>query len=393
MTANYYDLECALAWDSADGSHRERLFMAGVDVRGSAFPAALGEILATGDDASTVQQDYAPGQLVPAFERQLLREIPASTFVCHFHGHLMEPRAGRFYPQAMMAAGLGCAPTLLTPCRILALQNDHLQLDLNHPLARSSVRFSATRIATGAAAASQRNVLEAVCAGGPGMQVRAAGIETDFELRFPLARPDDSDDSEFYARARLVQHLDRRAIASINALYQRFLQPGMAVLDLMSSWTSHLPTQPLDLEVTGLGMNTEELQKNPRLNGRVVHDLNLLPELPFPDTRFDLVLCTASVEYLSSPLDIFCEIKRVLKPGGRLVVTFSERWFPPKAIVLWTKLHPFERVGLVSAYFRAAGFSALHTETLRGLPRPAEDKYAATQHFADPLYSVWGEVE
>jgi hypothetical protein len=84
----------------------------------------------------------------------------------------------------------------------------------------------------------------------------------------------------------------------------------------------------------------------------------------------------------------------VLKPGGILIVTFSNRWFPPKAIRLWTELHEFERIGLVLEYFLKSGkYSAVETVSLRGLPRPADDPYSNQYPCSDPLYAVWGRKE
>lgn len=96
-------------------------------------------------------------------------------------------------------------------------------------------------------------------------------------------REDESDDAGFYIEPRLVTHIDDAAIAALTAFYRELIQPGAHVLDLMSSWVSHLPD---DLElagVTGLGMNAHELERNPRLTKRVVHNLNLEPVLPFED--------------------------------------------------------------------------------------------------------------
>jgi hypothetical protein len=88
------------------------------------------------------------------------------------------------------------------------------------------------------------------------------------------------------------------------------------------------------------------------------------------------------------------EVARVIKPGGKFVVTFSERWFPSKAITLWAQLHPFERVQLILEYFRESGlFEDLHTYSKRGLPRPADDKYIQNTKFSDPVYAVWGTVK
>jgi SAM-dependent methyltransferase len=164
----------------------------------------------------------------------------------------------------------------------------------------------------------------------------------------------------------------------------------MRVLDLMSSWTSHLPADQ-GLQVAGLGMNPEELARNPLLAERVVRDLNFDPTLPWGHAHFDLAVCTVSVEYLVRPVDVFREVARVLRPGAPFLLTFSERWFPPKVARIWTELHPFERMGLALAYFRGAGgYTALNTESVRGLLRPEDDKYASMTPLSDPVYAVWG---
>jgi len=103
------------------------------------------------------------------------------------------------------------------------------------------------------------------------------------------------------------------------------------------------------------------------------------------------VICTVSVEYLTDPLAVFDEVARVLRPGGVFAVTFSNRWFAPKAIRIWLELHEFERPGLVLEYFLNGGaFKDLHTLSLRGLPRPQTDKYYVQNRVADPVFGVWG---
>ncbi|HSO66707.1 MAG TPA: class I SAM-dependent methyltransferase, partial [Desulfatirhabdiaceae bacterium] len=106
----------------------------------------------------------------------------------------------------------------------------------------------------------------------------------------------------------------------------------------------------------------------------------------------DAVVCTASIEYLTRPVEVISEISRILKPGGLLVMTFSNRWFPPKVIRIWTELHEFERMGLVLEYMMLTGsFENLHTFSMRGLPRPETDKYFGQQRYSDPVYAVWGQ--
>ena len=163
----------------------------------------------------------------------------------------------------------------------------------------------------------------------------------------------------------------------------------MQVLDFMASWDSHLPEEIEQLSVTGLGMNADELAQNPRLHTRIQQDVNTVSTLPFDDNRFDVIICTVSVEYLVRPVDVCRELGRILTPGGTAILTFSDRWFPTKVITLWTELHPFERHALVQEYFRAAGnFTSLETGTVHGLPRPQDDKYAQQRAFSDPVFAV-----
>jgi SAM-dependent methyltransferase len=166
----------------------------------------------------------------------------------------------------------------------------------------------------------------------------------------------------------------------------------MEVLDLMSSWKSHLP-ENVNLErVVGLGLNESELRKNSRLTDTVVQDLNRNSKLPFDSNSFDAVICSMSVEYLVDPLAVFAEVGRILRTDGYFILTFSNRWFPTKAIKIWKELHEFERMGLALEYFiRSGGFKNLQTYSIRGLPRPHDDKYFPDLWYSDPIYAVWGQ--
>jgi SAM-dependent methyltransferase len=270
--------------------------------------------------------------------------------------------------------------------RLLAVSADTHRVDPNHPLAGIPAKLVFRAVAQ----EPTRGVRMVDLFDGPGMQSPAqTPEETYFQPDF-FTRQDAASDDVFYSRPRLTHHLDATCRAEIRALYGRFLQPGQRVLDLMSSWVSHLPETSVELQVAGLGMNADELAKNPRLAERVVQDLNAQAELPWPDASFDVVICTASIEYLLQPAAVMAQVRRVLKPGGVCIVTFSDRWFPSKAIKVWSELHPFERLGLVLALFQAAGFTDLHSETVRGLKRPDDDKYADQRLYSDPLFAAWG---
>jgi SAM-dependent methyltransferase len=138
-------------------------------------------------------------------------------------------------------------------------------------------------------------------------------------------------------------------------------------------------------------LNQAELDANSRLTRRLVHNLNATPGLPLASAAFDAVICTVSVEYMTRPFDVFDEVARVLRKGGLFVLTFSNRWFPPKVVRVWSELHEFERMGLVLEYFlRSGSYRSLETMAVRGYPRPVDDKYFHQIRFSDPVYAVWG---
>jgi hypothetical protein len=178
--------------------------------------------------------------------------------------------------------------------------------------------------------------------------------QADFPLEF-FERQDEADDAGFYAVPRFVVHIDADTIQALTQAYRDLLPPGGAILDLMSSWVSHLPEEMEFDRVAGLGMNDPELAKNPRLTERIVHDLNRAPELPFEDGSFDAVVNAVSIQYLTRPVEVFRSCARVLRPGGLHAVALSHRCFPTKAIRAWHVLPPRERLEVVRTYFMIAG--------------------------------------
>lgn len=169
---------------------------------------------------------------------------------------------------------------------------------------------------------------------------------------------DETNDLEFYAYPRLVTHVDEGFIDRLTNLYREHLQPNTRILDLMSSWVSHLPEEIELAHVEGHGLNEEELAKNPRLDRYFVQNLNQNPQLPLADADFDAVLIAVSVQYLQYPEAIFTEINRVLKPDGIVIVSFSNRMFYQKAIAAWRDGTEKSRVELVKSYFKSVpGFT------------------------------------
>ncbi len=167
------------------------------------------------------------------------------------------------------------------------------------------------------------------------------------------AKLDDTDDNLFYEIPRFVTHVDEGFIDQLTQLYQERLQPNTRILDLMSSWVSHLPEDIKFSHVEGHGMNPEELAKNPQLDHYFIQNLNEDLQLPFADQEFDAVLNCVSVQYLQYPEAIFHEIHRVLKPGGCAIISFSNRMFFQKAITAWREGTEASRVKLVEKYFKS----------------------------------------
>jgi SAM-dependent methyltransferase len=184
---------------------------------------------------------------------------------------------------------------------------------------------------------------------------------------------DDRPDGAFYDSPRLVTHADEGFLARLTELYASELRPGSRVLDAASSWVSHLPDVAFD-RVVGHGLNAAELSRNDRLDDWFVRDLNEDPSLPLADDAVDAVLCALSVQYFQYPEAVFAEFARVLAPDGVLIVSFTNRMFPTKAIRAWRTASMAERLDLVRAYVDAAGgFDSVRTVR----ERPATDPFYA----------------
>ena len=208
-----------------------------------------------------------------------------------------------------------------------------------------------------------------------------------------FTRHDETPDAQFYRVARLVTHLDHRAIGAVTQLYREYLPPDGVILDLMSSWVSHQPLEVRYHRVVGLGMNAAELAANPRLDEYVVQDLNQQPRLAFDDGVFDGAGLCVSIQYLTRPVEVLREVGRVLRPAAPLVITFSNRCFPTKAIAIWLALDDAGHGRLIERYLEAAG-NWMAIERLDRSPgrratqrangrRPGDDEAAD-----DPLFAV-----
>ena len=211
---------------------------------------------------------------------------------------------------------------------------------------------------------------------GPAAPDPYAGFPPGF-----FQRADGRDDAVFYGPPRLVTHIDDAAIAAVGELDAELGIDGSApaprrVLDLMSSWVSHFRTPPADLVV--LGMNAEELAANPAATQRLVHDLNADPRVPLPDADVDAAVCCVSIDYLTRLIEVLTDVGRVLRPGGPLAVTFSNRCFPTKAVRGWLATDDDQHGRVVAELVRRTGRFDEPRVELRTPPGVGDPLYAVT---------------
>ena len=194
-------------------------------------------------------------------------------------------------------------------------------------------------------------------------------------------RTDEAPDEEFYRTPRLVTHIDDQAIAAVTQLSREFFSAGGEILDLMSSWVSHLPPEIEYRRVIGLGMNEVELRRNDRLYSYVVQNLNTDPRLPFGDAEFDGAGICVAIDYLTRPVEVLREVGRILKIGCPMIISFSNRCFPTKAVEIWHRLDDRGHMRLVESYLEEAG----NFRDIRSLDR------SPRRLVGDPLYAVVAE--
>ena len=191
-------------------------------------------------------------------------------------------------------------------------------------------------------------------------------------------RLDEADDEHFYSVPRLVIHVDENAACALTSYFEKSLPVDGDIIDLMSSFRSHLPKDSNYNSVVGLGMNQEELRNNYSLTDFVTQDLNKLPKLPYLDNQFDACLVSFSIQYLVHPVDFMADVGRILRLGSMCHVAFSNRMFPAKAIAVWQTASDLEKAELIAHYFDASKMFGV----------PEMEQLVAPDKDYDPLYVV-----
>jgi SAM-dependent methyltransferase len=171
-------------------------------------------------------------------------------------------------------------------------------------------------------------------------------------------RADQSADTWFYSVPKLVYHIDEPAVASLTQYYRNTIKDGSDILDICSSWVSHYPLEFPDTmgKICATGISTLELQFNDQLTGGYKQaDLNVETKIPYPDNSFDVVTCVVSIDYIVDAIAVLKEAHRVLRKGGKVILSQSNRCFPTKAIAMWLKMNDRQHLELINGYFQYAG--------------------------------------
>ena len=218
-------------------------------------------------------------------------------------------------------------------------------------------------------------------------------------------RVDETPDESFYNDTRFVTHIDDNAIHLLGQYYAQALPQTGRILDLCSSWISHLPEElekaastlneqkPPPLEVVGLGMNHAELKKNTILSTRILQNLNVNPDTPQKVAPLDATTCVVSIDYLTKPVPVLFSILNLTKSGGKVHLIISNRCFPTKVIKRWLRISEEERLQMVGDYLWFAGWRDIEILTLSDGKQPSDEQQGIMAWFSgahDPLWVVRG---
>ena len=196
---------------------------------------------------------------------------------------------------------------------------------------------------------------------------------------------DSADDKIFYQNPRFVNHLSNSYRNRLTKLYSEYLLSHHIVLDLMSSWVSHLPTNKKYKKVIGHGMNEAELSANKRLDNFWVQNLNKTQNMPIEDSSVDVGLIVAGWQYLQYPEKVSLELSRIIKSDSLIIISFTNRAFWTKSPNIWTYSSEEKRMEYVNNVLNANGWKIEKIYNEKTHDKKLFGFYSAE---SDPFYSV-----
>ncbi len=362
------DLTACIRWRTTDARFCDTRIIRGFDPGRDAAPGEITEALSDASAGTRLRYSFAAGSLIAERDDRCCLWLPRSHFRPPPDTPQPQPVVGRYYPTRYLVE-------MDSPCRaehlrIRDMDAHRLFIDFNHPLAGQHLELrlevDAVRNGSEVPTGSPRDLTHELCDGGPGMQAH----EPAFDPATAFARLDEDPDADFFSRPSLSPYWETPALHRVSREYRRLIPPASRVLDLMAGVHSPLQEADIDgLSVHCAGLNRIELEHNPLCDERRALDVNVPAPLPWPDGHFDAVLIHAAIEYVIRPCELFDEVHRILRPGGRFIISFGNCWVDEKVIRIWTELQEFERPALLLSWLRRqGGFARFEACSLRGLP-------------------------
>jgi SAM-dependent methyltransferase len=392
------DASVGIRWSGFDCLFSDWLFISNLNLWRDHLPAEMAAQITGLYEGDRIHYLFAAGKLLEDWDKNKLVFLDRKQFSPPQKDHMSgQPRIGRFYPKDYFIDVPHVYQGNEFSCRICAIDDQQIKVDFNHPLAGKEIdmmlEVDSIKQNHGERGGRCNDVTAMICDLGSGMQDRLKEIDTDFWTDNPFQRNDTENDSVFFKTPALSPYWDRIALDQVTRLYSLLVPNHAEVLDLMGG--VHSPLQESGLKIAGFtsaALNQQEMDRNPICSEAIVLDVNNIERLPFKNEQFDIVLIHAAIEYVIHPEMIFSEISRILKPGGRIIISFSNRYVPEKVIYLWSGAHEFERPGIVLSYLRSTGkFKDFNSYSKGGLLRPQDDHLADHLFLSDPVYVVWAD--
>jgi ubiquinone/menaquinone biosynthesis C-methylase UbiE len=164
-------------------------------------------------------------------------------------------------------------------------------------------------------------------------------------------------------------------LQQLNVADRRVLDVGCGT----GRWAELVVNRLPHAEVWGLDLSEKMLEhaavRAGQYPGRMHFTHGNSQELPYEDASFDLVTCSHSFHHYPDQLQVVKEMRRVLKPSGRVMLVDGCRdtfwgWFIFDGIVTWAEGHVHHcSKGLMQTLFREAGFEHA-TQIMHRYPVP-----------------------
>ncbi len=201
-------------------------------------------------------------------------------------------------------------------------------------------------------------------------------------------RVNEGPDVLFYRAPSLAPCVHARFGSLLRELLAETVS-GPRIFELGAGTHSYFPRNERTF-AEGVGLNAMEMSANDALSSFFVHDLNAHPlkKLPVHANYFNAVVCNATMPYLVRPEEVFREMRRILVPGGVLVVSFTEDCVREKATRAWRDADAEERLRLVQRCI--VDPNPNHFDIVRVIGDGAQDGEGnpEAERGMDPFYAV-----